>query len=353
MVVALAVHHIISLVVAAGHQRHIADVDGAGEHGVGGVVVRSVPGVLHAAGPLGAVGLGANGADVAAHAHQRAGQAPGLGGLAGHLGGVALAHAAHIQRHFRVGQVDRLCVFVNDKVVDVAVLGGGFQLLGGGQLVVGLVLVGLGGFAVVVPDAQHAAHGDVQLAVRGLVHPVGQLQHGQDAVIHFNGGLARVVVDGLHVGDAVVVVVDVVELVVGNQVGVQSVHLGVEFVLAVAVGNDGGDGVEHVVEDGGVALLGGLFGAAARQQAQAERPGQQGGQQAFGAGQFHKGLLSFAAVKAACSSCRWASRSPNTQLRLEEVTTALSGMVTCACFIRSSRVSTSFSLKLARTTAGG
>ncbi len=32
---------------------------------------------------------------------------------------------------------------------------------------------------------------------------------------------------------------------------------------------------------------------------------------------------------------------------------SLERMVTCACFIRSSRVSTSFSLKLARTTAGG
>ena len=212
--IALAVHHKVALVVAAGHQCHVAHVDGGPEQGVGGVHLRSVPRVLHAAGPLAAVGLLANGTQVAAHAYQCAGQAPGLRGLAHHFHGVALAHAAHIQRHLRVGQVHGLGLLVDHHIVDVAVLGCGFQLLLSGQGVVGLVLVALGGLAVVVPDVQHAAHGHVQLAVCGVVHLLSQLQHGQDAVIHLHGGLAGVVVDGFHIHHAVVVVVDVVQLVV-------------------------------------------------------------------------------------------------------------------------------------------
>ena len=83
----------------------------------------------HAAGPLAAVRLCADGAQVAAYAHQCAGQAPGFGGAADHLHCVALAHTAHVQRHLRVGQIDRFGLLVNDKVVDIAVLGSGLQLL--------------------------------------------------------------------------------------------------------------------------------------------------------------------------------------------------------------------------------
>ena len=231
-------------------------------------------------------------------------------------------------------------------------LGGCFQLFHGGQLVVGIRLGGFGSFAVIVPDIQHAAHGNVQLAVGGLVHLVGQLQHGEDAVVHLHRSAAGIVVDGLDVGHAGVIVVDIIQLVIGNKVCVQGIHLGVEFFLALAVGDHLRYGIEHIIKNGGIAGKLFLFGGTACQQAQAEHPGQQGADETFCAG-LHTVWFSFAAVKAACSSCRWASRSPNTQLRLEGVTTALSGMVTCACFIRSSRVSTSFSLKLARTTAGG
>ena len=354
MVIALAVHHKVALVVAAGHQCHVAHVDGGPEQGVGGVHLRSVPRVLHAAGPLAAVGLLANGTQVAAHAYQCAGQAPGLRGLAHHFHGVALAHAAHIQRHLRVGQVHGLGLLVDHYIVDVAVLGCGFQLLLSGQGVVGLVLVALGGLTVVVPDVQHAAHGHVQLAVCGVVHLLSQLQHGQDAVIHLHGGFAGVVVDSFHIHHAVVVVVDVVQLVVRDQVSVQGFHLLSELFLALAVGDHLGDGVEHIIEDGAVAgqLLLGLGGTAG-QHTQTEHRRQQSGGEAVEQGGFHRVWFSFAAVKAVCSSCRWASRSPNTQLRLAGVTTALRGMFTCACFIRSSRVSTSLSLKLASTRADG
>ena len=96
----------------------------------------------------------------------------------------------------------------------IAVLGGGIQSLLFGQLVVRLVRVGFGGLAVVVPDAEDAAHGDVQLAVRGLVHLVGQLQHGQDAVIHLHGGFAGVVVDGFNVIYTIIIIVNIKQLMI-------------------------------------------------------------------------------------------------------------------------------------------
>ena len=47
--------------------------------------------------PLGAVGLCADGAEVAAHADEGALQAPGLSSLRHQLHGVALAHTAHVE----------------------------------------------------------------------------------------------------------------------------------------------------------------------------------------------------------------------------------------------------------------
>ena len=332
VVVAHTIDKIVALIVAAGDEGEITHFDSGHRGGAAGVDVRSVPRVFHTADPLGAVGLGADGPQVAAHADESAGQAAGLGGLSDHLHGVAFANAANIQRHLRVGQVDRSGVVVDDEVVDVAVLGGSIQLVLRGQLVVAVVGVGEGSFTIIVPDVEHTAHGDVQLAVGGVVHGLGQLQHPQDLIVHGHGGKAGVVVDGLDVGDAVVVVVDVVELVIFQQVGVESVHLGGELLLAVAVGDDLGHGVKGVIEHRGVALraVGGAAGSAGRggtaaagQQAQAERGRQENRQDAF-----HAWAVSFAAVKAVCSSCRWASRSPKTQFLLEGVTRALSGIFT-------------------------
>ena len=332
VVVAHTIDKIVALIVAAGDEGEVTHFDSGHRGGAASVDVRSVPRVFHTADPLGAVGLGADGPQIAAHADESAGQAAGLGGLSDHLHGVAFAHAAHIQRHLRVGQVDRSGGVVDDEVMDVAVLGGSIQLVLRGQLVVAVVGVGEGSFAVIVPDIENTAHGDVQLAVGGVVHGLGQLQHPQDLVVHGHGGKAGVVVDGLDVGDAVVVVVDVVELVIFQQVGVESVHLGGELLLAVAVGDDLGHGVKGVIEHGGVALraVDGAAGSAGRsgtaaagQQAQAERGRQENRQDAF-----HAWAVSFAAVKAVCSSCRWASRSPKTQFLLEGVTRALSGIFT-------------------------
>ena len=185
-------------------------------------------------------------------------------------------------------------------------LGGSFQLFHGGQPIIVIRLVDTGFLAVVVPDVQHAAHGDVQLAVRGLVHPVGQFQHGEDAVVHFHGGFAGIVVDGLDIGHTGIIVVDVKELVVADKVGVERAHLGSEIFFALAVGDDLCHRIEHIVKDGAVAgqLLLLFGGTTACQQAQAQRPGQQGTDKTFCAGQFHTGWFSFAAVKAVCSSCR-------------------------------------------------
>ena len=143
-------------------------------------------------------------------------------------------------------------------------LGSSLQFLLRGQGVVGLGGVLFGSFAVIVPDAQHAAHGNVDLAAGQLVHLPRQLQHGEDAVIYLYRSFAGVFVDGLNVHNAVVVVVDIVELVVGNQILMQRLHLGVELFLTLAVGDDLRHRVEHIIKDGGVpGQL--LFGLAADQ----------------------------------------------------------------------------------------
>ena len=115
-----------------------------------------------------------------------------------------------------------------------------------------------------MPDAQHTAHGNVDLAAGQVVHLPRQLQHGEDAVIHLYRGFAGIVVDGLNVHNAGIVVVDIVELVVGDQILMQRLHLGVELFLALAVGDDLRHRVEYVIKDGGVpGQL--LFGLAAGQ----------------------------------------------------------------------------------------
>ena len=148
-------------------------------------------------------------------------------------------------------------------------LGSSFQFLLRGQGVVGVRGVFLGGFAVIVPDAQHTAHGNVDLAAGQVVHLPRQFQHGEDAVVHLHRGFPGVFVDGLNVHNAVVVVVDIVELIVGDQILMQRLHLGVELLLAFAVGDDLRHRVEHIIKDGGVPGQF-LFGLAADQQAKAQ-----------------------------------------------------------------------------------
>lgn len=71
-----------ALVVAAGHKGKVTHLDGgySGAAAVG-VNLGGVPRVFHAALPTRAVRLGADGPQVAAHADEGTGQAPGFGGL--------------------------------------------------------------------------------------------------------------------------------------------------------------------------------------------------------------------------------------------------------------------------------
>src|SRR5699024_1351128 len=199
VVVADPVHRVKTLVVAAGDQGLVVGVDHRQKRGAAVVDQGVVPGADDAALPGLALGLGTHRAQVAPHAQGQADQAALPGSLADLFHRVDLAHAAHIQAHLGVGQVDGAGLPVDDDVLDVAVLGGGGQLFLGGQLVVRVGGVGLGGLPVIVPDGQHAAHGDVQLAVGGVVHLHGQLQHIQDPLVHPDRGDAGVVVDGLDV----------------------------------------------------------------------------------------------------------------------------------------------------------
>ena len=255
VVVALAIHLIEALVVAAGHQGHVLHVNG---YQVGRVVhhltgqLHRGPGVLDACGPPGAVRLVADGAHVAAHAQNGAGKATLLGGPGDHFHRVALAHAAHVQLQLVIGKVNGTGLFVQHQIVDAAVLVGSGQLLHRGQL--GVVRVVEARLPVVVPDAQHRAEGHVHLAAGGFVHLFGFHQQVHNAVIHRHRALGRAVVQIIQVGHALVVVVDIVQLVVFGQILMQSVHLPVPFLLAGGVADHGGHGVEHIIPAGGVFL---------------------------------------------------------------------------------------------------
>ena len=194
----------------------------------------------------------ADGAHVAAHAQNGAGKAALLGGPGYHLHRVALAHAAHIQLQLVVGKVDGAGLFIQHQIVDAAMLAGSGQLLRGGQL--GAVRVVEARLPVVVPDAQHRAEGHVHLAAGGLVHFLGFHQQVHDPVIHLHRALGGAVVQVVQVGHALVVVVNVVQLVVFGQILMQGVHLLVPFLLAGGVADHGGHGVEHIIPAGGVFL---------------------------------------------------------------------------------------------------
>ena len=82
---------------------------------------------------------------------------------------------------------------------------------------------------------QHAAQHDVRHAAGLLVHIAAEEQQVYYALVHLDGLAPGVVVDGLDVVDALVVVIDVVELVVFAQLVAEGGHGLRELLLALRV----------------------------------------------------------------------------------------------------------------------
>ena len=107
------------------------------------------------------------------------------------------------------------------------------------------------GLARVVPEAQDAAHGGVQLPSRLLIHLFAVEQQVDYPTVDLDGLAARRVVYRLDVVYALVIVIDIVELVVLPQrCSVTPAAVGGEGLLALRVADDGGQRVEEVEEGG-------------------------------------------------------------------------------------------------------
>ena len=111
------------------------------------------------------------------------------------------------------------------------------------------------GLARVVPEREDAAHHHVRAPVRPLIHIAAEEQQVDDSPVHLDGAFPGVVVDGPDVVYALVLVVDVVQLVVLAQLVAEGGDGLGELLLALGVAEHGGHRVEQLQELGLVALL--------------------------------------------------------------------------------------------------
>ena len=232
-----AIHHIIALVVAAGHHRDVV-----GNHRVH-IIPRLHRGgrVLDADDPggLAAVCRGIHHPDIAAAAHGKGGKSIGIELLGDLLSGIALGNRAQIQRGLGVSEIDCPCLPVNDQAVDVSVPGSCFQFLHGRQFTVLGADVPL---PVLMPDLQHRSHADIHSSL-GLLLPLHTLfQQVDERLVHLDRSNTGIVIDGLDIVHAFIAVVAVKELIIIEK---QFMHL---FGIAVEILT--GMGIAHILHNG-------------------------------------------------------------------------------------------------------
>ena len=156
---------------------------------------------------------------------------------------VALGHRADVQPRLGVRYFHRPRLGVYHHRVKVAVLRGCLER----SLVRELPALGeFPGLARIVPELQHAAHGDVQLAARRVVHLAAEQQQVYYPLVDLDGTLPRRVVYRLYVVYALVLVVDIVEPVVLLQPRLQFFGYGAKFLLRLRVADHGRHGVEKL-----------------------------------------------------------------------------------------------------------
>jgi len=233
---------IVALIVAAGHKR-------AGAVLADGEQAAVAAGILDADPPGRAVRFLMDRAVVAAGVDSAGDDVPAFQHLRDLFRRVALGDAADIQGDAGIRDVDRTRLFIDDDLVPAA--GGvGFRqfLLAGHVAQLAVLIQGDAGFAVGVPDLQQGADGDVELAVGKVIEALGQLQHVNDVRIHLDGLDAGVVIDGLDVADAVVIVVDIEQIVVVLEQLIGGGEVLIKSILGGAGLLQGEEGVKAAVQ---------------------------------------------------------------------------------------------------------
>ena len=131
----------------------------------------------------------------------------------------------------------------------------------------------------IMPQGQHAPQGGIDLAAGVLAEVPAEEKQVDDFAVHNHGRPAGGVVYRLEVDHAVIVAVDVVELVVLQQRVMEGLGGGLKVLLTLRIAHHGGHGVKEG-EKGGLIPLRTLLlrrgrGCAAGQQEDGQKQGEQ------------------------------------------------------------------------------
>ena len=184
---------------------------------------------------------------------------------------IAFANAANVQLQFRVCKIHRPGILVQNQIIHIAVGSRSLQVGGFGQDI-GAYLGSIArGGAGIVPVAQHRPGSGIAGTVRCLVHLLREGQQVHNLIPNGNGGSGGSGVYIRQVGHAVIVVVNIIQLVIPQQVCVQGGHLGVPVGFTVGIAADDSNGVKHIPPSYAVALGAGGSSCRTAAQQQAER----------------------------------------------------------------------------------
>ena len=242
VMIALPVHDEIALIITGGDEG--ATIEVAGDRilvaGLGVAVFRT----LHRADPLRAIAFDADRTHIPAEVQEEVFRALVLDQLCGIFRGIALADAADVQAHLRVLQIDGAGRFVDDDILDACMLRGFLQCGRIRQL--GLRRILDARLPLVVPETQHCTVGDINLATGKGVDFLAPFYEGKQVRIDLDRLDAGVVIDSFQIVDALVAVIDVVELMLLQELCVGALIALLEIRFAFLEADLHGDGVEDI-----------------------------------------------------------------------------------------------------------
>ena len=107
-----------------------------------------------------------------------------------------------------------------------------------------------------MPQPQHTAHGHIDLAVRQIEIGFAIFQQGHHGRIYLHRSAAGGIVDSLQIGDAIIGVVNIKQLMKFEQLVMDGPGLFFKGFLAFVVTDDGGDGIKYIQKGCGVFFTG-------------------------------------------------------------------------------------------------